>query len=123
MDELDSDLQISVTGTVREEALAACARQLRAWDVALPPVEPLVLDFGLGDFYRTGLIEYWIANEIEAGYCGKFLFLFDRQTCPLHRKRPLKHLLPGIAVACESRRDETTTAIHGSGASGTPGAV
>ena len=87
MDELDSGQQISVTGTVREEALAACARQLRAWDVAMPPVEPLVLDFGLGDFYRTGLIEYWIANEIEAGYCGKFLFLFDGQTCPLHHHR------------------------------------
>jgi len=53
----------------------------------MPPVDPLVLDFGLGDFYRTGLIEYWVANEIEAGYCGKFLFLFDGQTCPRHHHR------------------------------------
>ncbi len=87
MDELDVGLKISVTGQLRDEALAACARQLKAWDVAMPPVEPLVLDFGLGEFYRTGLIEYWVANELEAGYCGKFLFLFDGQTCPLHHHR------------------------------------
>lgn len=87
MDELDIGLKISVTGPLRDEALAACARQLKAWDVAMPPVEPLVLDFGLRDFYRTGLIEYWVANEIEAGYCGKFLFLFDGQTCPMHHHR------------------------------------
>jgi len=43
-----------------------------------------VLDFGLGEFEKTGLIEYWIANEVEAGYCGKYLFVFDGQTCPLH---------------------------------------
>jgi mannose-6-phosphate isomerase-like protein (cupin superfamily) len=87
MDELDVGLTISVTGELRDEALAACARQLKAWEVAMPPVDPLVLDFGLGDFYRTGLIEYWVTNEIEAGYCGKFLFLFDGQTCPLHHHR------------------------------------
>ncbi len=87
MDELDAGLRISVTGAMREQALAACARQLAAWDVAMPPVEPLVLDFGLGEFYRTGLIEYWVANEVEAGYCGKFLFLFDGQTCPMHHHR------------------------------------
>jgi mannose-6-phosphate isomerase-like protein (cupin superfamily) len=39
----------------------------------------------LNDFFQTGLIECWIANEIEAGYCGKFLFLFGGQTCPTHR--------------------------------------
>jgi len=87
MDELNIGLQISLTGSPRAEALAACARQLREWDVAMPPAEPLVLDFGLGDYYRTGLIEYWVANEIEAGYCGKFLFLFAGQTCPEHQHR------------------------------------
>ena len=50
----------------------------------MPPHEPLVLDFGLNDFDNVGLIEYWIANEIEAGYCGKYLFVFDGQTCPMH---------------------------------------
>ena len=85
MDELDRALSICVTGPLREQALTRCARQLAAWGVALPPVEPLVLDFGLGDFERTGLIEYWIANEAQAGYCGKYLFVFDGQTCPAHR--------------------------------------
>ena len=68
-------------------ALATLAAQLRAWGLALPAVEPLVLDFGLGDFAKTGLIEYWVANEVAAGYCGKFLFLFDGQTCPRHHHR------------------------------------
>ena len=90
MDELDAGLRISVTGAVRERALAAYQRQLTAWNVAMPPVEPLVLDFGLGDFDHTGLIEYWIANEAEAGYCGKYLFVFDGQTCPEHRHQ-VKH--------------------------------
>lgn len=90
MDELDAGLKISVSGAVRKRALAACARQLASWNVAMPPVEPLVLDFGLGEFNRTGLIEYWIANEAAAGYCGKYLFVSDGQTCPEHRHR-VKH--------------------------------
>ena len=55
----------------------------------MPPSQRLVLDFGLGDFKGTGLIECWLANEVAAGYCGKYLFVFDRQTCPahLHRKK------------------------------------
>jgi quercetin dioxygenase-like cupin family protein len=90
MDELDAGLKISVKGTLREQALAACARHLADWNVVMPPVEPLVLDFGLGEFGRTGLIEYWIANEATAGYCGKYLFVSDGQTCPEHRHR-VKH--------------------------------
>jgi len=50
----------------------------------MPLVEPLVMDFGQGDFNRVGLVEYWVANELEAGYCGKYLFLFDGQQCPAH---------------------------------------
>jgi N-acetylneuraminate synthase len=53
----------------------------------MPAVEPLVLDFGLGDFDKVGLIEYWIANEEAAGYCGKFLFVLDGQTCPKHHHK------------------------------------
>lgn len=87
MDELDKGLDISVRGPLRDDALARCAEHLAAWQIALPPVEPLVLDFGLGDFERIGLIEYWIANELEAGYCGKYLFVFDGQTCPTHHHR------------------------------------
>jgi quercetin dioxygenase-like cupin family protein len=90
MDELDAGLKISVMGALRDQALAACMKQLAEWKAAMPPVEPLVLDFGLGEFAKTGLIEYWIANEAEAGYCGKYLFVFDGQTCPEHRHK-VKH--------------------------------
>ena len=87
MDELKKGLSICITGRIREDALKAFRKQLRKWDLAMPPVEPLVLDFGLGAFEKTGLIEYWVANEAKAGYCGKYLFVFDGQTCPEHRHR------------------------------------
>ena len=40
------------------------------------------------EFDRVGLIEFWIANEKEAGYCGKYLFAFDGQQCPAHSHPP-----------------------------------
>ena len=85
MDELDKGLEIAVKGALHDTALAACKRQMEAWGLTMPAVEPLVLDFGLNDFNKTGLIEYWIANEAREGYCGKYLFVFDGQTCPHHR--------------------------------------
>ena len=108
MDELQKGLAISLTGAPREAALSRFHAELGRWGLALPPVEPLVLDFGLGDFDRTGLIEYWIANETAAGYCGKYLFVFAGQTCPMHRHR-IKHetffLLEGrLDVAYDGRR-------------------
>ena len=58
MDELDAGLKISIAGPQREAALAEFRKHIRRWGLALPPVEPLVLDFGLGAFRRIGLIEY-----------------------------------------------------------------
>ncbi len=84
MDERRQAAGIAVTSPARQTALRRCRVQLKKWNLAMPPHEPLVSDFGLGDFYRTGLIEYWVANELEAGYCGKFLFVTDGQTCPMH---------------------------------------
>lgn len=84
MDELEKGLDISVCETLRQEAIAKYSDQIKKWDVAMPQVEPLVLDFGLDDFYKFGLIEYWIANEVGAGYCGKYLFVFDGQACLMH---------------------------------------
>ena len=78
---------MQLAGQRREEALESLARQLDEWDMKMPPVEPLVLDFGRGDFDHVGLIEYWIANEVAAGYCGKYLFVFDGQQCPAHGHR------------------------------------
>jgi mannose-6-phosphate isomerase-like protein (cupin superfamily) len=68
----------------RGRAIAECEAALADWGVRMPDVRPLVLDFGLGRFGEIGLIEYWVANEVEHGYCAKFLFVFDRQTCPKH---------------------------------------
>lgn len=90
MQELQQGLNISLASDEAKSALAAFQRQIDGWDVALPPVDPLVLDFGLGQFDRIGLIEYWIANEMDAGYCGKYLFVFDNQQCPAHSHR-VKH--------------------------------
>ena len=73
-----------LSGKEKEEALKKCYAVLEGWKIKMPNVEPIVLDFGLSVFRRTGLIEFWIANEEKEGYCGKFLFLFDEQTCPAH---------------------------------------
>lgn len=90
---------IELCGEAREKTLEEFNRQMKQWDMAMPHVTPYVLDFELGDFKRIGLIEYWIANEKAAGYCGKYLFVFDSQTCPAHSHRE-KH--------------ETFFVVHGS---------
>ena len=77
------------TSDVRN-ALEECSRQVAAWGLALPAIDPVVVDFGLGDFRRRGLIQYTVANEVAAGYCGKLLFVSDGQTCPAHR-HAVKH--------------------------------
>lgn len=84
MDERKKAGIIAVSGALRQKALRAFQTQLKKWKLFMPPHKPLVSDFGLNDFYKTGLIEYWIANEFKAGYCGKLLFVFDGQTCPMH---------------------------------------
>ena len=107
MDELEKGLKVSVPPAQAEAALRRFRKFALQWNVALPDVPPLVLDFGIGDFERTGLIEYWIANESAAGYCGKYLFVFDGQACPRHRHQT-KHetffVVKGVlAVECGGR--------------------
>lgn len=87
MHELDKALLLSLGGAKAEAALAAFHAQMESWNLKTPPPEPLLLDFGLGDFDRCGLIEYWIANEVKSGYCGKYLFVFGGQSCPRHSHR------------------------------------
>jgi len=84
MDELSNAVDVSLSGEAAEAAVAAAVAQIRAWGLTMPAVEPLPFDFGLGRFREVGEVEFWIANEVDAGYCGKFLFVFDGQTCPLH---------------------------------------
>ena len=78
---------IELQGAEREQALHAVEHQLGAWGLTMPPVDPLPLHFGLHRFMETGETEFWVANETEHGYCGKFLFVFGGQTCPYHYHR------------------------------------
>jgi len=82
MNETIDSMQLQ--GPKRRESLDNFSRQIAQWQLAMPPVKPLVIDFGMDDFDRVGLIECWITNEVEAGYCGKYLFLVDGQQCPFH---------------------------------------
>jgi mannose-6-phosphate isomerase-like protein (cupin superfamily) len=84
------DFPFQVTGEKRAQALAHCQDTIRAWGLTMPDVEPLLLDFGLGRFDEVGETEFWIANDPETGYCGKFLFVADGQTCPYHH-HGMKH--------------------------------
>lgn len=77
--------EVEVLGPEREQVIAEVKAQIAEWGLTMPPVEPLPLHFGLDDFRVTGETEFWVANEEEAGYCGKFLFVFDGQTCPYHQ--------------------------------------
>ena len=76
--------EIELQGTERKLALARVYAQIEDWGLVMPAVTPIPLHFGLHDFETVGETEFWVANEKELGYCGKFLFVFDGQTCPYH---------------------------------------
>ncbi|MCM8804035.1 MAG: cupin domain-containing protein [Candidatus Omnitrophica bacterium] len=58
---------------------------IKRWVLKMPEIfEPIILDFGYNDFKNIGHIEFIIANQIEEGYCGKFIFMFTGQRCPKH---------------------------------------
>ena len=86
----DIQFPFQATGEERERALARCYATIRGWGLTMPDADPLVLDFGLGRFDEVGEIEFWIANEEDAGYCGKFLFVDENQVCPYHQHE-VKH--------------------------------
>ncbi len=81
---------VELTGPARSEALVRCRAELEKWSVPVADDVVFVFNCGLDEFQATGLIEFWVANETDAGYCGKFLFLFDGQWCPEHRHE-MKH--------------------------------
>lgn len=85
-----NEFPFQLVGEQRERALQRCRSVVSEWGLKMPDVEPWVLDFGLGRFDEIGEIEYWIANEEDAGYCGKYLFLGDGQMCPSHQ-HAIKH--------------------------------
>lgn len=77
-------MRYELQGDARAEALRRASEVLKQWGLTMPSGEPLVLDFGLGSFDRIGEIEYWIVNDTDNRYCGKFLLLFEGQRCPAH---------------------------------------
>jgi N-acetylneuraminate synthase len=80
-----------LSGVERMKALQRCQQVIASWGLVMPTVfDPLVLDFGIGRFHEVGEIEFWVSNEAQIGYCGKFLFVDDGQTCPYH-KHDRKH--------------------------------
>jgi len=81
---------VELHGEERERELAQVRKQISEWGLTMPHVEPIPLHFGLNDFRNIGETEFWVANETDYGYCGKFLFVFDGQTCPYHYHR-IKH--------------------------------
>lgn len=86
MNELEKGLQHSLPLEESREITKHIEKILKSWGIVLPVnVEPLVFDFGSADFFSIGETEYWIANEVEHGYCAKYLFLFQNQRCPVHR--------------------------------------
>jgi quercetin dioxygenase-like cupin family protein len=84
MERVDWTLDFEIKGEEREAALAKADQVLQGWGLTMPPGEPLTIHFGLHDFYSIGEVEYWIVNDTTNQYCGKFLFLFGGQRCPLH---------------------------------------
>lgn len=71
----------------RSAVLSRAGDQLRSWGHPQPSGETLVLDFGLGRFNEVGLVEFWVANEVAAGYCGKYMLCSAGQACPRHQHR------------------------------------
>jgi D-lyxose ketol-isomerase len=87
MDQLDKALKNNVGGELKRQVEAHMRHCMSEWGIPLSDAPILVTDFGLGDFPRHGLAENWIANDLEAGYCGKYLFIHAGQTCPKHRHK------------------------------------
>jgi mannose-6-phosphate isomerase-like protein (cupin superfamily) len=83
MERAEWTVDFELRGPAREDALSRVSAVLLGWGLKLPG-DPMPLHFGLDDFENIGETEFWIVNDTKNNYCGKFLFLFDRQRCPLH---------------------------------------
>jgi D-lyxose ketol-isomerase len=93
---------------VRRRTLAA----LDAAHVVLRPEERRRLDVAdlIGDFERTGLVEFVYVNA--EGHCAKELVLFPHQTCPEHRHPPVGGE-PGKAETLRVRTGELYLYVDG----------
>jgi quercetin dioxygenase-like cupin family protein len=86
----DAVERLSLQGEKRRQALAKIHEVVASWGLKLPDVPPDPLHFGYDDFERIGETEFNVNNNVAEGYCGKFMFLFSGQKCPMHHHR-VKH--------------------------------
>jgi N-acetylneuraminate synthase len=82
--------ELELVGKEKEDALKKCRQSFDEWGLTLPDVPSVPFHFGLKDFYKVGEIEFDIHNNVQEGYCGKFIFIFKGQTCPMHYHK-IKH--------------------------------
>ena len=90
MNESEIISKLSLQGREQELVLEKINHVIASWGLKLPEVPADALHFGYNDFSNTGETEFNINNNVEQGYCGKFMFLFAGQTCPMHHHR-IKH--------------------------------
>ena len=99
-----------VVGEQKENVLRRCYGQLNKWNLTMPDDDPLLLHFGLNDFSRIGETEFWICNNLDEGYCGKYIFLFEGQRCPDHYHK-IKHetfnVIKGQLIMTVAGKDST----------------
>lgn len=85
----------------KKKIVVEAKKIISGWGLKMPEKVKFAFDFGLKDFYRIGELEFWIANEMNEGYCGKFLFLFSAQTCPQHyhiKKHETFYIVKGVVL-------------------------
>jgi quercetin dioxygenase-like cupin family protein len=87
MNESEIISKLSLPGKEQKLVLEKINCIIAAWGLKLPDVPADCLHFGYNDFLQTGETEFNINNNVEHGYCGKFMFLFAGQTCPMHHHR------------------------------------
>ena len=81
---------LELVGEEKRRVVVRCRELFDSWGLTLPDVPACPFHFGLHDFEHTGEVEFDINNNIQEGYCGKFIVIFKGQTCPMHHHR-IKH--------------------------------
>lgn len=87
MNESEILSMLTLQGKEKELVLEKIKSVVESWGLKLPDVPADALHFGYNEFARIGETEFNINNNVEHGYCGKFMFLFAGQTCPMHHHR------------------------------------
>ncbi|HEB29939.1 MAG TPA: cupin domain-containing protein [Spirochaetes bacterium] len=103
---------IEVIGEEREQILQRLKNLAESWGLTIPDVTPYPLHFGYNDFYRVGETEFDVNNNIEEGYCGKFIFVLKGQTCPMHYHRVKHETFYLVKGMVEMESNNETVVMH-----------